>query len=60
MTTNTYNHYQFLLWEHVNIFWSLLSIHEKLLEHHKTTPPAASGYTLVTALPASQESGGDR
>jgi hypothetical protein len=46
--------------EAVNVFWSLLSIRDKLLEHLKTTPPAASGYTLVTALPASQESGGDR
>ena len=46
--------------EAVNVFFSLISIREKLLEHLKTTPPAASGFTLVTALPASQESGGDR
>ena len=46
--------------EAVNVFWSTINIQEKLLEHLKTTPPAASGYTLVTALPASQESGGDR
>ena len=45
--------------EAVIVFWWLLALLQKLLDHLQTSPPAASGVTLVTALPASQESGGD-
>ena len=46
--------------EAVIVFRWLLALRQKLLDHLQTSPPAASGATLVTALPASQESGGDR
>ena len=42
------------------VFGWLLALRQKLLDQLQTSPPAASGVTLVTALSASQESSGDR